>query len=161
MVNIIIFSIISLSIFIYTVIKLIKENDSNFLISLIAEFIGIIINFICIFFTIEPSITLLIIMYLFSVIVPFIIFILEKKEINLIEIINIVNANYLEKKNQYDLAKKMLIKNVNKFPNNYLSHLKLAKWYEKNGELEKAEDEYLKVIELKPRKYENYYKLGI
>ena len=161
MVNIIIFSIISLSIFIYTVIKLIKENDSNFLISLIAEFIGIIINFICIFFTIEPSITLLIIMYLFSVIVPFIIFILEKKEINLIEIINIVNANYLEKKNQYDLAKKMLIKNVNKFPNNYLSHLKLTKWYEKNGELEKAEDEYLKVIELKPNKYENYYKLAL
>ena len=161
MVNIIIFSIISLSIFIYTVIKLIKENDTNFLISLIAEFIGIIINFICIFFTIEPSITLLIIMYLFSVIVPIIIFILEKKEINLIEIINIVNANYLEKKNQYDLAKKMLIKNVNKFPNNYLSHLKLAKWYEKNGELEKAEDEYLKVIELKPSKYENYYKLAL
>ena len=37
----------------------------------------------------------------------------------------------------------------------------MAEWYEKNGELEKAEDEYLKVIEIKPKKYENYYKLAI
>ena len=59
------------------------------------------------------------------------------------------------------MAKKQLIKNVDKFPNNYLSHQKLAEWYEKNGELEKAEDEYLKVIELKPKKYENYYKLAL
>ena len=161
MVNIIIFSVISLIIFIYTVVKLIKENNSNYLFALIPEFIGIIINFICIFLKIEPNAILLIIMYILSVFIPIIILILEKSEINLAELIGIVKVDYYKKKEQFDLAKKQLIKNVDKFPNNYLSHQKLAEWYEKNGELEKAEDEYLKVIELKPKKYENYYKLAL
>ena len=161
MANIIIFSVISLIIFIYTVVKLIKENNSNYLFALIPEFIGIIINFICIFFKIEPNAILLIIMYILSVFIPIIILILEKSEINLAELIGIVKVDYYKKKEQFDLAKNQLIKNVDKFPNNYLSHQKLAEWYEKNGELEKAEDEYLKVIELKPKKYENYYKLAL
>ena len=161
MANIIIFSVISLIIFIYTVVKLIKENNSNYLFALIPEFIGIIINFICIFFKIEPNAILLIIMYILSVFIPIIILILEKSEINLAELIGIVKVDYYKKKEQFDLAKKQLIKNVDKFPNNHLSHQKLAEWYEKNGELEKAEDEYLKVIELKPKKYENYYKLAL
>ena len=161
MVNIIIFSIIALSIFIFTVFRLIKDNNANYILALIPEFIGIIINFICIFFTIEPSIILLVIMYAFSVFIPIIILILEKREINIMEILNISKAKSYEKNGQIDLAKKQLIQSINKFPNNYLSYQKLAEWYEKNGELEKAEDEYLKVIEIKPKKYENYYKLAI
>ena len=161
MISIIIFSIISISIFIFTVIKLIKENNSNYLFSLIPEFLGIIINFICIFFSIEPGIILLIIMYTLSVIIPIVLLILEKNEINLSELLGIIKADYYKEKNQYDLARKQLINNVNKFPNSFLSHQKLGEWYEKNGELEKAEDEYLKAIEIKPKKYENYYKLAV
>lgn len=161
MISIIIFSIISISIFIFTVIKLIKENNSNYLFSLIPEFLGIIINFICIFFSIEPEIILLIIMYTLSVIIPIALLILEKNEINLYELIGIIKAEYYKEKNQFDLVKRQLINNVNKFPNSFLSHQKLGEWYEKNGELEKAEDEFLKVIELKPKKYENYYKLAL
>lgn len=161
MVSIIIFSIIALSIFIFTVVNLIKKNNSNYFFALIPEFIGIIINFICIFFSAEPNIVLLVIMYFLNGIIPIIILILEKKEINLSELFGIAKANYYEKKNQYDLVKKQLLKNINQFPNHYLSHKKLAEWYEKNGELEKAETEYLKIIELKPKKYENYYSLAV
>jgi len=161
MISIIIFSIISISIFIFTVVKLIKENNSNYLFALIPEFLGIIINFICLFFTIKPGIILLVIMYTLSVIIPIVLLILEKNEINLSELLGIIKANYYKEKNQHDFAKKQLINNVNKFPNSFLSHQKLGEWYEKNGELEKAEDEYLKAIELKPKKYENYYKLAL
>ena len=161
MISIIIFSIISISIFIFTVVKLIKENNSNYLFALIPEFLGIIINFICLFFTIKPGIILLAIMYTLSVIIPIVLLILEKNEINLSELLGIIKANYYKEKNQHDFAKKQLINNVNKFPNSFLSHQKLGEWYEKNGELEKAEDEYLKAIELKPKKYENYYKLAL
>ena len=161
MVSIIVFSVISISIFIFTVIKLIKENNSNYLFALISEFLGIIINFVCIFFTIKPRIILLIIMYTLSVIIPIVLLILEKNEINLLELLGIIKAEYYKEKNQHDLVKKQLINNVNKFSNSFLSHQKLGEWYEKNGELEKAEDEYLKSIELKPKKYENYYKLAL
>ncbi len=161
MINIIIFSIISASVFIFTVIKLIKDNNSNYLFSLISEFLGIIIDFICIFFSTEPGIITLIIMYTLSVIIPIVLLILEKNEINLLELLGIIKADYYKEKNQYDLAKKQLINNVNKFSNSFFSHQKLGEWYEKSGELEKAEDEYLKAIELKPKKYENYYKLAL
>ena len=161
MINIIIFSIVALAVFIYTVVNLIKKNNSNYLFALIPEFVGLIIDFFCIFLKIEPNLILLIIMYSFSLVIPIILLILEKKEINLSEIINITKANLYEKKEQYDLAKKQLIININKYPNNYYSHQKLAEWYEKNGELEKAESEYIKTIELKPKKYENYYKLAL
>ena len=82
MASLIIFSVISLSIFIFTFLRMLKDNNSNYFFALIPEFIGIIINFICIFFTIEPNITLLIIMYALSVLIPIIILILEKNEIN-------------------------------------------------------------------------------
>ena len=39
MFNIIIFSVIALSIFIYTVVNLIKKNNSNYVFSLIPEFV--------------------------------------------------------------------------------------------------------------------------
>ena len=159
--SIIIFSIISISIFIFTVVKLIKENNSNYIFALIPEFLGIIINFICIFFSVEPPIILLLIMYSLSVILPIIILILEKNEINLAEILGIAKADYYIKKNQSELAKKQLIKMINQFPNSFLCHKRLGKWYEINGELEKAEDEYLKVIDLKPKMYENYYQLAL
>ena len=109
MVNIIIFSIIALSIFIFTVFRLIKDNNANYILALIPEFIGIIINFICIFFTIEPSIILLVIMYAFSVFIPIIIIIKKKREINIMEILNISKAKSYEKNGQIDLAKKQLI----------------------------------------------------
>ena len=161
MANIIIFSAIALSIFIYTVVNLIRQNNSNYVFSLIPEFIGLIINFVCILLKVEPSILLLLLMYILSVIIPIIMLLLEKKEINLSEILNILKVNYYEKREQYDLVRKQLIYNVSRYPNNFLSHQKLGEWYEKNGELEKAESEYLKVIELKPKKYENYYKLAL
>lgn len=161
MVNIIVFNIVALSIFIYTVINLMRNNSSNYFFALIPEFIGLIIAFICIFFKIDPNLFLLLIMYIFGLIIPIILLILEKKEVNIAEIVNIAKVNFYENKGQHDLAKKQLIYNVNRYSNNFLSHQKLGEWYEKNGELEKAESEYLKVIELKPKKYENYYKLAL
>ena len=160
MVHIIIFSVIALAIFVITFLKLIKENNSNYIFTLVPEFIGLLIDFICIFLTITPNFVTIIIMYILSVIIPIIGFLLEKSNINLLEIFNIFKVKYYENKNQIELAKQILLKNVQKHPNSYLSHKMLAEWYEKNNEKEKAEYEYIKIIELKPKNLENYLKLA-
>ena len=160
MASIIIFSVISLAIFIYTFLKMLKDNNSNYLFALIPEFLGILIDFLCIFFSAKPNISMYIVMYSLSVIFPIIILILEKNDIRLVEILNFSKSVYYEKKNNKELAKKYLLKNAELFPNSYLSHKKLGEWYEKNNEYEKAEDELLKSIELKPSKFENYLKLA-
>ena len=94
-------------------------------------------------------------MYIISIILPIIYFILESKNINIDELINIATA-----KKDKEKLKENLLKNVEKYPNSYLSHKLLAKYYEENDEKEKAEDEYLKVISIKPRDYEVYCRLA-
>ena len=89
MVSIIVFSIISLIIFIYTFLRMLKDNNSNYLFALIPEFLGIAIDFLCIFFSYEPNIAVFIVMYFLSVILPITIIILEKNDIRLLEILNI------------------------------------------------------------------------
>lgn len=160
MINIIIFSVIALAIFIITFLKLIKENNSNYIFILIPEFIGILIDFICIIMSIKPNAILIIIMYFLSVFIPIIGIWMAKNNINIIELLNFIRANLYENKNQKDIAKQILIKNTEQYPNSYLAHKALAEWYEKNNEKEKAEYEYIKIIELKPKKLENYLKLA-
>ena len=155
MVQIIIFSIIIIALFVYTFIKLVKENNTNYLYILVVEFIGIIIDFILILIKKEPNFVLILLMYIISIILPIIYFILESKNINIDELINIATA-----KKDKEKLKENLLKNVEKYPNSYLSHKLLAKYYEENDEKEKAEDEYLKVISIKPRDYEVYCRLA-
>lgn len=160
MIHIIIFSIVALAIFVLTFLKLIKENNSNYIFALIPEFIGICIDFICIFNGISPNIFIIILMYILSIFIPIIIIILKKNDINILEFINLIKVYYYEKKNRKEVAKQTLTKNIKSNPNSYLSHKSLAEWYEENNELEKAEDEYVKVIELKPNNFNNYLKLA-
>ena len=160
MIHIIIFSIIALSIFIATFLKLIKENNANYLFALIPEFIGICIDFICIFLAIEPNAFVIILMYLLSIVIPIISGILRKNNINLIELISLSKAHYYENNNRKEEAKQILLNNVQKYKNSYLSNKILAEWYEKNNELEKAEYLYQKIIELRPKNLNNYLKLA-
>ncbi len=155
MVQIIIFSILVISTFIYTFAKLIKENNSGYVYLLSLEFIGIIIDFIFIFIKKSPNLLILSFIYLVSVIIPVLFLILEKKNIYLDEIINIARS----KNNKNELKKKLLL-NIERRPNSYTSHKMLAKLYEENEEKEKAEGEYLKVININPKDYDTYCKLA-
>lgn len=160
MVHIIIFSVIALFIFIITFLKLIKENNSNYIFALIPEFIGICIDFAFIISAKEPSGIIFSIMYILSIVIPIISVILRKNNLNIVEAISIMKAHYYEAKGKKTEAKKILTKNVQKYKKSYLSNKLLAEWYEKNNELEKAEYQYNKVIELKPNNYSNYLKLA-
>lgn len=159
MIHIVFFSIIALSIFIITFLKLIKENNSNYIFILISEFIGLIIDFIFIFLGKSPKFITYIFMYIFNIFIPILGFILEKNKINLFELLGIFKAKIYKNKDK-SLTKEILLKNVQKHPNSYISHKTLAQWYEENSEKEKAEYEYLKAIELKPKNFENYLKLA-
>ena len=160
MIHIIIFSIIVLIVFGITFFKLIKENNSNYIWALVTEFVGIFIDFIFILNGKTPNFIVLIIMYLFGVIVPLIVLALERNGINLLEVLKIIKAIKYYKREHYELAKKELLINIEKYPNSYMSHKKLAELYEKMNEKEKAEYEYGKLIELKPKNKTNYIKLA-
>ena len=155
MIHIIIFSILVIGAFVYTFLKMIKENNTNYVYILGLEFLGIVIDFILILNGKIPNLIILSILYVITIIIPITMLIMEMNGIYIDELYNILKA-----KKQPDNAKALLLKNINKYPKSYISHKKLAQYYEQNSEMEKAEDEYLIVIGIKPKDYESYCELA-
>lgn len=164
MIEKIIVTLVSFILFIYVFFfKMIKKNDTNYIAILGIQAIGILINFIQIISGGRVLYTTFfnIIVYLFSVIIPIAIFLLEYKHINVSEFIYIaLSKKYLIFGN-YGKAKETLIKLNEKYPNSYYGHKMLAEIYEKEGGMRRAIDEYVKVLDIKRDDYKSYYKISI
>lgn len=155
-----IFTVISLAIFVYTFFKMIRKNDTSYVIILILEAIGIALNFIEFAFTIKLNIVLDIAKYVLSILVPIIAIILETRGITLLEIINITKAKFYLAIGNDKKAKEALIKLITKMPNSYKGHKLLAELYEKEGGMRKAIDEYVQAIDINKKDYNSYYKVA-
>ena len=100
-------------------------------------------------------------LYLFCIIIPILVFVLEAKGINVSELLRILMAqNYLWLKNPKK-AKRILIDLVSKYKDSYLGHKLLAKIYEQEGGMRKAIDEYVQVLDIKKNDTDSYYKISV
>lgn len=161
MVEKILFNILAFSLFTNIfIMKLIKKNDTTYLTVIIAEAIGIAINFISILFGIWDGIFIKIIMYLLSIVLPLAVIILEKYGINISENINIAISKIYILFGNSKKAKEYLINSVTKHINSYRSHKMLAEIYEKEGGIRKAIDEYNKAVDIKKDAYDIQYKVA-
>lgn len=151
----ILITVLALVFFTTTFFKMIKTNSTNYIYLLVIEFIGISIDFIVLFIGKKASRIGNTVTVLISILIPMIIFILEKKGLLFDEIINMLNINL-----NNNASKEQLLKMIEKNPRSYSAHLKLAEYYEKNGETDKAEDEYIRVIQIKEDDYKSYCKLA-
>lgn len=155
-----IFTIISFALFVYVFLKMIKENDTTYIIFLILETIGIALNFIEVLFNIKFNIFIRILMYIFSILLPIILIILEKRNICLLEKITIFKVKMYIKIDSNKKAKQMLIKLITKYPYTYEGHKLLAEIYELEGGMRKAIDEYVQAIDINKKDYDSYYKVA-
>ena len=154
-----IFTLISFAIFVYMFFRMIKNNDSSYVIILVLEAIGIALNFAEVLFGIKLNILFLIIKYIFACLLPIGIVILEKN-ISLFEIINIAKVKIYLAFGDTKKAKQILINLLDKQNNNYKAHKMLAEIYEKEGGMRKAIDEYVQAIDLNKKDYNSYYKVA-
>ena len=155
MLLLIITTILAVAFFSITFIKMVKNNTQNYFYFLGIQFVGVLIDFIILIRGKSPNLFGYSIIYLFSIVLPIAIILLEKKDIYLAEVVSIFLVN-LSKKDQ----KRKLVQLANRYPESYYAHKKLAEFYEKAEENEKAEDEYYKVISIKPNDYKTYCKLS-
>lgn len=160
MVENIIFNLLAFSLFIIIFFKMIKRNDTTYVSILLAEAIGIAINFIAIIFNLSIVIFLKVIMYILAIILPLIIIIAEYKGINFTEAIYVTLAKTMLIFNNSKLAKNILIKLITKYKNSYWGHKILAEIYEKEGGMRKALDEYIKAVDNNKKDYNSYYKIA-
>ena len=132
----IIFTFISFAIFVLMFFRMIKNNDTTYVVILVLEAIGISLNFLEVLFDIKLNIIFVIIKYILAILLPILIIILEKK------------------------AKQALLKILEKNANSYKAHLMLAQVYENEGGMRKAIDEYVQAIDLNKKDYDSYYKVA-
>lgn len=156
----ILFNLIAFSIFIIIFFKIIRKNDTNYIGILVLEAIGIAISFIEIRIGIDANTFFKSIRYLFSILLPVFIILMELKGLNFSEIISSIFAKILIFIGDYKAAKSVLIKLVTKYPESYMGHKLLAKIYEKEGGMRKAIDEYVKLVDIKGNDYKSYFKIA-
>lgn len=161
MVEKIIFSLISFLLFAYIFLfKMMKKNDTTYLAILICQAIGILINLIRILFNILNNAFAIVIMYVFSIIIPVAVFFLENKDVNCSEWLQVSLAKTYRLLNNDKKAKDILINVISKYDKSYNAHKILGEIYEKEGGMRKAIDEYVKVLDLKPSDYVTYFKIS-
>lgn len=155
-----IFTVISLAIFVYMFFKMIKNNDTSYIVILILEAVGIGINFLGFALFIELNMFLNIIKYILSIVIPGIVIIMEMRGMTLIEIMNIARAKMYLAVGNDKKAKEALLNLVSKLPDSYKGHKMLAELYEKEGGMRKSIDEYVQAIDINKKDYESYYKVA-
>ena len=155
-----IFTVVSLAIFVYMFFKMIKNNDTSYIVILILEAIGIGLNFLGFALFIELNMLLNILKYILSIVIPGIVIIIEMRGMTLIEIMNIARARMYLTAGNDKKAKEALLNLVSKVPDSYKGHKMLAEVYEKEGGMRKSIDEYVQAIDINKKDYESYYKVA-
>ena len=155
-----IFIILAFGLFVFIFLKMIKNNDTNYIAVLVMEAIGILMSFVQVFAKVNLGLFLMIIKYLIGIVLPVAIIIMEKKGIPLIQIANVVKAKIYLKLGNNKKAKEQLINLVTKYPENYIGHKMLAEIYEIEGGMRKAIDEYVQAIDINKKDYDSYYKIA-
>ena len=156
----IIFTILAFSLFVIIFLKMIKKNDTSYVIVLLLQAIGITINFIEMIFNINLNMLIKCITYILSILLPIFIIAIEKRNINLLEIINILKSKVFLFLGDNKKAKLALINLISKYPESYNGHKTLAQIYEKEGGMRKAIDEYVQAIDINKKDYDSYYKIA-
>ena len=161
MIEKIIVTLVSFILFVYVFFfKMIKKNDTNYLIVLGIEAIGILINFIQIIFGVLKTGFFNGFVYIFSIIIPALVFLLEYKHINVSEMMYVFASKVCLLFGNAKKAKELLINLSEKYPNSYYAHKILAEIYEKEGGMRKSIDEYVKVLDIKRNDYKSYYRIS-
>lgn len=155
-----IFSLLACSLFIIIFFKIIRKNDANYIILLVLQAIGIAISFFEIKLKITENFTLLTIRYLFAIIIPLAIILMEAKGFNFSELLSVTVAKFFMMIGDTKTAKAILVKLVTKYPESYLGHKLLAECYEKEGGMRRAIDEYVTAVDINKKDYKSYFKIA-
>lgn len=155
-----IFTIFSFALFVYIFLKMIQKNDTNYITILIIQAAGIALNFVAVLGKKELSAFFIIIKYVFGILIPVLIIVIESKGIPLIQVLNVPKAKLYLKTGNNKKAKEQLINLVTKYPQNYIGHKMLAEIYEGEGGMRKAIDEYVQAIDINKKDYDSYYKVA-
>ncbi|MBR3614968.1 MAG: tetratricopeptide repeat protein [Clostridia bacterium] len=154
------FCLLACSLFIIIFSKIIRRNDANYMLFLVLQAIGIAVAFIEINLKIEENAFWWAIRYLFSIIIPLVIILMELRGLNFSELLSVAAAKFFMMLGDTKKAKAILVKLVTKYNDSYLGHKLLAECYEKEGGMRRAIDEYVTAVDINKKDYKSYFKIA-
>ena len=155
-----IFIMLSIILFVIIFFKMIKKNDTSYVPILAVEALGIGIDFAFLVTNHNLNFFIKAIIYAMSVIIPFIIILLEKNKIDIMINMKMVIINMYLAFGNNKMAKERILKLLEENSESYDLHKKLAIIYEREGGNRKAIDEYVQCIDLNKQDYDSYYKVA-
>lgn len=156
----ILFNVIALGLFLFLFFRMIQKNDTNYIYILALQALGIAIGFFALIINVKLPIIVLILTYVFSIILPIIIILIERKGITLTEVICISIYKIYNKLGLEDKAKNVILKLVEKDKYSFYGHKLLAEVYEKEDNLEIATEEYIRASNIRPNEDKIQYKIA-
>ena len=102
-----------------------------------------------------------ILMYILCIVIPILVWIIEKKKKNVSEAIRVSRARICLFLGMDKKAKTILEDLTEKYNKSFYGHKLLARIYEKEGGMRKAIDEYVKVLDIEKHDYESYYRISV
>ena len=156
----ILFNVIALGLFLFLFFRMIQKNDTNYIYILALQALGIAIGFFALIINVKIPIIVLILTYIFSIILPIIIILIERKGITLTEVIYISIYKMYSKLGLEDKAKNIILKLVEKDKYSFYGHKLLAEVYEKEDNLEIATEEYIRASNIRPNEDKIQYKIA-
>lgn len=156
----ILFNVIALGLFLFLFFRMIQKNDTNYIYILALQALGIAIGFFALIINVKLPIIVLILTYIFSIILPIIIILIERKGITLTEVICISIYKIYNKLGLEDKAKNVILKLVEKDKYSFYGHKLLAEVYEKEGNFEIATEEYIRASNIRPNEDKIQYKVA-
>jgi len=158
----VIFTTAAFVLFIYIFLyKMIRKNDTTYLVILLLQALGILINLIQILFNALRGDFFTVICFILCIVIPALVILVELRGTNFSEIMYLIAAKCYGLAGNDKKAKDILINLVTKYSKSYLGHKWLAEIYEKEGGMRKAIDEYVKVLDIKKDDYQSYFKISI
>lgn len=160
MIELIIFGIISLTLFTYIAKRSLEIRSYVSNIILILNIVGIIIMPLIYVKTNKIYMVSRIISLILGIILPIVIIIIEYlTKVSYDEKIILYIAEFYEFIKNRKKAKDIIVKYLEKYDDSYLLHKKLATIYEKEGGTRKAIDEYVEAVSIKGTDYESYFRV--
>ena len=104
-----IFTVIAFAIFVYMFFRMIRNNDTTYVVVLVLEAVGIALNFVEVLFRIKLNMLFVILKYMLSIILPIGIIILEKRNMGLYEMVYLQKAKLYAFFGNHKKAKQALI----------------------------------------------------
>ena len=108
------FYIVAIVLFVIIFLQMMRKKDNTYLVSLILQGIGILVSLICLIANININLIIKIIIYIIAIVIPIVLLVLEKKNINLTEIIYIGISKSLIFCKEEKQAKKLLLALIEK-----------------------------------------------